>query len=162
GIINNFLMTLGVLQHPLPLLYNESAVLLGLVYTYLPVMVLPLYASLERLDRAVREAAADLGATPAECFSKVTLPLTKGGMLCCLVLLSSSLTTPLRSPITFTSPSLVMMSSPCGAMEPPILHPVPVSFPSSSSSEFCAVSLPAPNLNPMLTIGMTFVPSKSW
>ena len=81
GIINNFLMTLGVLQHPLPLLYNESAVLLGLVYTYLPFMVLPLYASLERLDRAVLEAAADLGATPAECFSKVTLPLTKGGML---------------------------------------------------------------------------------
>ena len=61
GIINNFLMTLGVLPHPLPLLYNEGAVLLGLVYTYLPFMVLPLYASLERLDRAVLEAAAILG-----------------------------------------------------------------------------------------------------
>ena len=81
GIINNVLLTLGVLQHPLPLLYNEGTVLLGLVYTYLPFMVLPLYAALERLDRAVLEAAADLGATPAECFSKVTLPLTKGGML---------------------------------------------------------------------------------
>jgi spermidine/putrescine transport system permease protein len=81
GIINNVLLTLGVLQHPLPLLYNEGTVLLGLVYTYLPFMVLPLYASLERLDRAVLEAAADLGATPAECFAKVTLPLTKGGML---------------------------------------------------------------------------------
>ena len=68
GIINNFLMTLGVLQHPLPLLYNEGAVLLGLVYTYLPFMVLPLYASLERLDRAVLEAAADLGATPGQVF----------------------------------------------------------------------------------------------
>ena len=45
--------------------------------------------------------------------------------LCCLVLVASSLTTPLRSPMTFTSPSLVMMSKPCGAMEPPILHPVP-------------------------------------
>jgi ABC-type spermidine/putrescine transport system permease subunit I len=55
--------------------------LLGLVYTYLPFMVLSLYAALERLDRAVLEAAANLGATPAECFAKVTLPLTKGGML---------------------------------------------------------------------------------
>ena len=81
GIINNVLLTLGVLQQPLPLLYNEGAVVLGLVYTYLPFMVLPLYASLERLDRTVLEAAADLGAPPAECFAKVTLPLTKGGML---------------------------------------------------------------------------------
>ena len=81
GVINNLLMTLGVLHHPLPLLYNEGAVLVGLVYTYLPFMVLPLYASLERLDRTVLEAAADLGATPAERFYKVTLPLTKGGML---------------------------------------------------------------------------------
>jgi spermidine/putrescine transport system permease protein len=81
GIINNVLIALGMLQQPLPLLYNEGAVLVGLVYTYLPFMVLPLYASLERLDRTVLEAAADLGATPVECFSRVTLPLTKGGML---------------------------------------------------------------------------------
>ncbi len=81
GVFNNLLMTVGVLQNPLPLLYNEGAVLVGLVYTYLPFMVLPLYASLERLDQAVLEAAADLGATPAERFYKVTLPLTKGGML---------------------------------------------------------------------------------
>jgi spermidine/putrescine transport system permease protein len=81
GVLNNLLMTVGVLQNPLPLLYNQGAVLIGLVYTYLPFMVLPLYASLERLDHAVLEAAADLGATPAERFYKVTLPLTKGGML---------------------------------------------------------------------------------
>ena len=81
GVLNNLLLTWGVLHHPLPLLYNEGAVLVGLVYTYLPFMVLPLYASLERLDRAVLEAAADLGASPAERFYKVTLPLTKGGML---------------------------------------------------------------------------------
>jgi spermidine/putrescine transport system permease protein len=81
GVINNALMTLGVLHAPLPLLHNAGAVLVGLVYTYLPFMVLPLYASLERLDRAVLEAAADLGATPAERWYKVTLPLTKGGML---------------------------------------------------------------------------------
>jgi spermidine/putrescine transport system permease protein len=81
GIINNVLLTLGVLLQPLPLLYNEGAVVLGLVYTYLPFMVLPLYASLERLDRTVLEAAADLGASPAERFAKVTLPLTTGGIL---------------------------------------------------------------------------------
>jgi len=81
GVLNNALMTLGVLPAPWSLLYNEGAVLVGLVYTYLPFMVLPLYASLERLDRTVLEAAADLGATPAERWYKVTLPLTKGGML---------------------------------------------------------------------------------
>jgi spermidine/putrescine transport system permease protein len=81
GVINNALMSLGVLQVPWPLLYNEGAVLVGLVYTYLPFMVLPLYASLERLDRAVLEAAVDLGATPTERLYKVTLPLTRGGML---------------------------------------------------------------------------------
>jgi spermidine/putrescine transport system permease protein len=81
GVLNNALLALGVLHTPWPLLYNEGAVLVGLVYAYLPFMVLPLYAALERLDRAVLEAAADLGATPAERWWKVTLPLTKGGML---------------------------------------------------------------------------------
>lgn len=81
GVINNALATLGLTREPLPLLHNEFAVLVGLVYTYLPFMILPLYAALERLDRALLEAAADLGTTPAERFFKVTLPLTKGGML---------------------------------------------------------------------------------
>ncbi|RMF87529.1 MAG: ABC transporter permease [Nitrospinota bacterium] len=81
GLVNNFLTRLHLIREPLPLLHNEFAVLVGLVYTYLPFMILPLYASLERLDRSVLEAAADLGATPAERFFKVTLPLTRGGML---------------------------------------------------------------------------------
>jgi spermidine/putrescine transport system permease protein len=81
GLINNALVALRLIKEPLPLLHNEFAVLVGLVYTYLPFMLLPLYASLERLDRSVLEAAADLGATPRERFFKVTLPLTKGGML---------------------------------------------------------------------------------
>src|SRR5207244_2501074 len=81
GVFNNLLVTVGVLQSPLPLLYNEGAVLVGLVYTYLPFMALPLYASLERLDHAVLEAAADLGATPAKRFYRVTLRLAQGGML---------------------------------------------------------------------------------
>lgn len=81
GILNNVLLTLGVIQEPLPLLYNEWAVLLGLVYTYVPFMILPLYAALDRLDRTVLEAAADLGAPPATRWYTVTLPLTRGGIL---------------------------------------------------------------------------------
>ncbi len=81
GLINNFLISLHVIDEPLSLLHNETAVLIGLVYTYLPFMILPLYASLERLDRSVLEAASDLGATARERFVQVTLPLTKGGML---------------------------------------------------------------------------------
>ncbi len=81
GLINNFLISLHVIDVPLPLLHNEWSVLVGLVYTYLPFMILPLYASLERLDRSILEAAADLGATASERFFQITLPLTKGGML---------------------------------------------------------------------------------
>src|SRR2546430_2261774 len=74
GVFNNLLVTVGVLQSPLPLLYNEGAVLVGLVYTYLPFMALPLDASLERLDHAVLEAAADLRATPANGGAGRALP----------------------------------------------------------------------------------------
>ena len=81
GLINTFLMNLNLISEPLPLLHNQFAVLVGLVYTYLPFMILPLFAALERLDRSVLEAAADLGATATERFFRVTLPLTKGGML---------------------------------------------------------------------------------
>jgi ABC-type spermidine/putrescine transport system permease subunit I len=80
-LINNFLIGLGLIDTPLPLLHNQYSVLLGLVYTYLPFMILPLYAALDRLDRSVLEAAADLGASATERFFKVTLPLTKGGVL---------------------------------------------------------------------------------
>ena len=64
GLINTVLQKLGLIQNPLPLLYNDGAVILGLVYGYLPFIVLPLYATLERLDRSLLEAAADLGAKP--------------------------------------------------------------------------------------------------
>jgi spermidine/putrescine transport system permease protein len=81
GLINNFLIGLHLIDEPLPLLHTQYSVLVGLVYTYLPFMILPLYAALERLDRSVLEAAADLGATATERFFKITVPLTKGGML---------------------------------------------------------------------------------
>src|SRR5580700_1771642 len=80
GILNSGLQGLGIIRAPLPLLYNDGAVILGLVYGFLPFMVLPLYATLERLDPSLLEAAADLGARPWETLVRVTLPLCAPGI----------------------------------------------------------------------------------
>jgi len=80
GLINTALQSLGLIHDPLPLLYNDGAVLLGLVYGYLPFMVLPVYATLERLDPALVEAAADLGAKPWSTLLHVILPLSAPGI----------------------------------------------------------------------------------
>jgi spermidine/putrescine transport system permease protein len=80
GLVNTVLLELGWTTGPLPLLYNYGAVLLGLVYNYLPFMVLPIYAALERLDPHLVEAASDLGATPAATFRRVVLPLAAPGV----------------------------------------------------------------------------------
>ena len=80
GLINTALQALGLIREPLPLLYNDGAVLLGLVYGYLPFMVLPLYATLERLDPALLEAAADLGARPWTTLTRVLIPLSAPGI----------------------------------------------------------------------------------
>jgi spermidine/putrescine transport system permease protein len=80
GIINSALQALRIIRAPLPLLYNDGAVILGLVYGFLPFMVLPLYATLERLDPSLLEAAADLGARPWRALVSVTLPLCAPGI----------------------------------------------------------------------------------
>jgi spermidine/putrescine transport system permease protein len=80
GLINTALEATGIIHAPLPLLYNSGAVLLGLVYGYLPFMVLPIYATLERLDPALLEAAADLGARPWATLFRVVLPLSRPGI----------------------------------------------------------------------------------
>jgi spermidine/putrescine transport system permease protein len=80
GLINGFLKWLGIAQHPLPLLYNQGAILLGLVYTFLPFMVLPIYATLERVDPRLIEAAYDLYANRWQLFRRVIWPLTKPGI----------------------------------------------------------------------------------
>ena len=80
GLINSALLALGLIREPLPLLYNYWAVILGLVYGYLPFMVLPLYAALERLDPALTEAAADLGARPWQTLWRVVIPLSMPGI----------------------------------------------------------------------------------
>ena len=80
GLINSLLEWTGIIHQPLPLLYNDGAVIVGLVYSYLPFMVLPLYATLERLDRNLLEAAADLGARPWQTLTRVVIPLCAPGI----------------------------------------------------------------------------------
>jgi len=81
GVINNFLMSTGIISDPLPMLHSEFAVYVGIVYTYLPFMILPLYTNLVKLDGAMLEAAADLGARPMTTFFTVTLPLSIPGII---------------------------------------------------------------------------------
>lgn len=75
GLVNTRLLQLGLIHGPLPLLYNDGAILVGLIYGYLPFAVLPLFASLERLDRNLIEAASDLGSTPFRTLTRVVIPL---------------------------------------------------------------------------------------
>lgn len=81
GLINNLLTYLHIIDDPIRLLYTDGAILLGLSYVYLPFMVLPLYASIEKIDPSLLEAADDLGAGPLARFLKVTVPLTRSGIL---------------------------------------------------------------------------------
>jgi len=87
GVINNTLLALGVIDQPLTLLYTDFAVYIGIVYSYLPFMILPLFSNLEKHDLTLLEAAADLGASPMKAFFKVTLPLSLPGIVagCLLV-----------------------------------------------------------------------------
>jgi len=80
GLLNAVLLNLGLISEPLVILQTDLAVYLGIAYTYLPFMVLPLYAALSKLDRTLLEAAEDLGATPWVSFWTVTLPLTLPGI----------------------------------------------------------------------------------
>lgn len=86
GLVNTALMRLHLIAAPLPLLYNDGAVLLGLVYNFLPFFVLPMYATLERLDPALLEAAADLGARPFATLRRVVLPVSAPGFVAGAVL----------------------------------------------------------------------------
>ncbi len=81
GLINNLLMKLNIIDAPLHLLHTDFAVYVGIVYAYLPFMILPLYTNLVKLDESYLEAAADLGAKPWKTFLFVTLPLSKGGII---------------------------------------------------------------------------------
>lgn len=80
GVVNTLLLKLGIIDMPIQLLYNNGAVLVGMIYALLPFMILPIYVSIEQLDRRLLEAASDLGAGPFTAFRKVTLPLTMPGV----------------------------------------------------------------------------------
>jgi spermidine/putrescine transport system permease protein len=81
GLVNTVLLRLGLVEAPLTLLYTPFAVLLGLVYGFLPFMILPIYASLEKLDPTLLEAAETLGAPPSAGFRRITLPLSLPGVV---------------------------------------------------------------------------------
>ena len=81
GVINNVLMAVGVIDEPITMMQTDFAVFIGIVYSYLPFMILPLYSNLEKHDFTLLEAAADLGAKPITSFLRVTLPLSMPGII---------------------------------------------------------------------------------
>ncbi|EHD21740.1 MULTISPECIES: spermidine/putrescine ABC transporter permease PotB [Brenneria] len=89
GYLNEFLLWIGLIESPLRIMYTSQAVILGLIYILLPFMVLPLYSSIEKLDKSYLEAARDLGAGKWQRFVKIIIPLTMPGIIagCLLVLL---------------------------------------------------------------------------
>jgi putrescine transport system permease protein len=92
GLLNMFLMNLGVINEPLTIMNTTTAVYIGIVYSYLPFMILPLYASLEKINPALLEAAADLGSPPWKSFWQVTFPLSLPGVMagCFLVFIPAT------------------------------------------------------------------------
>lgn len=87
GLLNGLLLWLGIIDKPLDIIYSDFAVYIGIVYSYLPFMILPLYATLEKLDNTLLEAAADLGSKPTNTFFTITVPLAMPGIIagCLLV-----------------------------------------------------------------------------
>ncbi|ANS46905.1 ABC transporter permease [Bacillus thuringiensis] len=80
GLVNTLLLKLGIISEPLNLLYNTPSVILGMVYSLLPFMILPVYVAIEQLDKRKLEAAYDLGATPIKAFWNITVPMTMSGI----------------------------------------------------------------------------------
>jgi len=109
GVINTWLIQMGLINTPLPLLYNNGSALLGLVYCYLPFMILPIYATLEKLESSYLEAAADLGATPFRRFHQITLPLSMPGILAGCVLVFVPVTGEFVIPELLGSPEGLMI-----------------------------------------------------
>jgi len=86
GIINTLMQSLGIIGEPLDMLYNNFAVIVGMIYMLMPFAVLPMYSSIEKLDKGLIEASKDLGAGPVKTFLKVTLPLTSPGIFAGVIL----------------------------------------------------------------------------
>lgn len=86
GIVNSFLLNHGFIKEPLSMLYNNFAVIVGMIYMLMPFAILPMYSSIEKLDKGLIEASKDLGAGPIKTFLKVTLPLTSPGIFAGIIL----------------------------------------------------------------------------
>lgn len=86
GLVNTFLQAVGITKEPLSMLYNNFAVIVGMLYMLLPFAVLPMYSSIEKLDKGLLEASKDLGAGPVKTFFKITLPLTAPGIFAGIIL----------------------------------------------------------------------------
>lgn len=86
GFLNKFLMNIGLISKPLDILYSDGIVVVGLLISMLPFAILPLYASIEKLDKAYLEASSDLGAKPAVTFWRITIPLTFPGIVASVIL----------------------------------------------------------------------------
>lgn len=81
GVLNRLLMSIGLISEPIPMLYTNVSMLIGMTYVYLPFMILPLYANLVKMDFRLLEAAYDLGTTPFKAFWLITVPLSKAGIV---------------------------------------------------------------------------------
>ena len=81
GVVNAVAMSLGLIAEPIKMMNTPFSLLLGMVYTYVPFMILPLYANLVKMDLRLLEAAQDLGATPWQAFWRITVPLSKSGIV---------------------------------------------------------------------------------
>jgi putrescine transport system permease protein len=109
GLINETLLNIGLIHEPVRLLNTDFAVYLGIVYAYLPFMILPLYATLERLDWRLLDAAADLGCRPFEAFLKITLPLSLPGILAGMLLVFIPVTGEFVIPALLGGPNTLMI-----------------------------------------------------
>jgi len=109
GLLNNFLMFIGVIDEPIQILYTDVAVYIGIIYAYLPFMVLPLYANLAKLDNSLLEAAADLGAKPTTSFFNITLPQAKSGIIAGSMLVFIPVVGEFVIPELMGSPSTLMI-----------------------------------------------------
>lgn len=85
GIVNSLLMKIGLITEPIQFLYNDTMVMVGLIYAFMPFAVLPIYSSIEKIDWSLLEAAKDLGAKPRQVFWKVTLPMTSSGIFAAVI-----------------------------------------------------------------------------
>jgi putrescine transport system permease protein len=81
GVINNFLIWSGLIHQPIQIMHTQFSLMIGMVYAYLPFMILPLYSNLVKMDTRLLEAAADLGASPWKTFWLMTVPLSKQGII---------------------------------------------------------------------------------